>query len=132
MPPEDLCSSGQRNRGLRGVSAILRPVPVAREQVDDAILDLAQIDYLDLWAITRLLVAEFGPDLGGDPTDVALGAVERLLARGSLRAGDLVPPGEFEPWSENPSQAIGLIRKRAADLKHPLTVGEVAWFALVD
>jgi hypothetical protein len=70
----------------------LRSMSVTDDQIDRAVLSLAEVDYLDLWATTRLLLAEFGDQLDDDPTAAALAAVERLIASDSLRAGDMVPP----------------------------------------
>jgi hypothetical protein len=104
---------------------------VTSRKIDHAVLKLAEVDYLDLWAIARLLVAEFGEELEDDPTALAVEAAERLLAAGSLRAGDLVSPGEFEAWQADTATAIRAIRKRLADLHRPLNVGDVGWFELV-
>ncbi len=98
------------------------------EKIDEAVVDLGRVDYLDLWAICRLLEAEFGARAATKSAELALEAVERLLQQGRLRAGDLVPPGEFVPWPHDPATAIGIIRKRFEALDHTLGVGDVAWF----
>ena len=101
------------------------------EQIDAAILDVGRVDYLDLWSVTRLLSARFGTDTGDDVGGVALRAVERLLEAGILRAGELIPPGEFEPWPEQGEVAIREVRERAARIEGPLNVGDVGWFEVV-
>ena len=105
---------------------------ITNRKIDEAIVDLASVDYVDLWAIARVLDAEFGDALAADPVDVALDAVERLLRHGKLRAGDLVPPGEFEPWEEGVDGSIDVVRKRASGLGRMPQAGEVGWFELVD
>ena len=105
---------------------------VAKAQIDEAIVDMATVDYLDLWSIARMLKAEFGGALDRNPEDIALEALERLLRAGRLRAGTLHPPGEFEPSSEDPERSIQAIRERARSLDRPPGVGEVGWFELVD
>jgi hypothetical protein len=105
---------------------------VTNAQVDEAIVDMAGVDYLDLWSIARMLECEFGDALGGDARDIALGAVERLLRAGTLRAGELVPPGEFEPWCDDAEDSIRVVRERAAGLGRAPSVGEIGWFELVD
>lgn len=105
---------------------------VANAEIDAAIIDMAEVDYLDLWSIARMLEAEFGDALGSDPNDIALDAIERLLRAGRLRAGELVPPGEFEPWSDDSERSIHVIRGRAGRLLRKPGVGEIGWFELVD
>ncbi len=105
---------------------------VANAQIDEAIVDMAGVDYLDLWSIARMLEGEFGDALDGDAKDIALDAVERLLRAGTLRAGELVPPGEFEPWRDDAEHSIRVIRERVTDLGRKPDVGEIGWFELVD
>lgn len=105
---------------------------VTSDQIDAAAIEVGEVDYLDLWAVARLLAARFGDELGDDVTAVALRAVERLLDGGVLRAGDLVPPGEFEPWTDQGEVATREVRVRAARLEGPLNVGDVGWFELVE
>jgi hypothetical protein len=105
---------------------------VTNEQIDAAVIEVGKVDYLDLWAVERLLQARFGADLDDDATGVALRAVERLLGDGVLRAGDLVPPGEFEPWTQQGELAIREVRERAARVEGALNVGDVGWFELVE
>ncbi|HEY4097098.1 MAG TPA: hypothetical protein VGM33_16370 [Baekduia sp.] len=101
-------------------------------QIDDEVLTLAQVDYLDLWMIARVLTATFGDDLPGDAPTVALEAVERLVLAGALRVGGLVFPGEFVASPDGPATAMAAIRRRFADIAGPLGVGDVGWFALVE
>ena len=105
---------------------------VTSDQIDLTVLRLAEVDYLDLWAIMRLLIAEFGKEIGHDPTAVAMASVGRLVASGSLEVGDLVPPGEFEPWASGADDSLAVIRRRLAELDRPLNVGDVGWFARVE
>lgn len=104
---------------------------VASREIDNAVVNVAEIDYLDLWAVARLLEARFADELGADAIEVALDSVERLVTDGVLRAGDLVPPGEFEAWPEQGGVAIRVIRERADALQTALNVGDVGWFELV-
>jgi hypothetical protein len=107
---------------------------VTEEQIDEAVIDVGRVDYLDLWAITRLLTARFGDELelDRDACTVALDSVERLLRSDVLRAGNLDPPGEFAPWPEQGEVAIREVRERAARLHGALNVGDVGWFELVE
>lgn len=105
---------------------------VEKLQIDAVLVDLAGVDYLDLWAVARVLDREFGAALDDDPEEVALEAIERLVRDGTLRAGDLVPPGEFEPWDRDAEESIRVIRQRAARREGAVGVGEVGWFSLAE
>jgi Immunity protein 27 len=105
---------------------------ITTQQIDGEVLTLAQVDYLDLWVITRVLTATFGDDLPGDAPTVALEAVERLVLAGALQVGGLVYPGEFVASPEDPATAMAGIRQQFGDFAGPLDVGAVGWFALVE
>ena len=101
---------------------------VSEREIDDAILNAGSVDYLDFWFLTH--VVDEVLDLTDTPRaeEAALAAVARLLQAGRLRAGDLVPPGEFRPWQLDAAGALERIRRELEALDHPLGVGDVAWF----
>ena len=99
-----------------------------RDRLEAAIVDAGAVDYLDFWFITRLAQSEIGPRPQEEIREVALQAIHHLLSSGALRAGDLEPPGEFVPWSEDPAKSFDRIQARVRGLDRDLQVGDVAWF----
>ena len=99
------------------------------ERVDEAILQAASVDYLDLWFITHVVEDVLG-EAQEEPLirKTALDAIERLIRAERLRVGDLRPPGEFEAWTLDPTTALERIDRELAALNRPLGVGDVAWF----
>jgi hypothetical protein len=69
------------------------------ERLKAEILRAAEVDYLDVWFIVGLAQELLGVDDLAGATEIAVDALKKLLTSGALRAGDLVPPGEFVPWT---------------------------------
>jgi hypothetical protein len=100
-----------------------------RRRIDDAIVRAGEVDYLDVWFIAGLAADVAGTADRNEAAIFALEAIHRLLQSGMLRAGELTPPGEFIPWSEqDPAHVYRQVRHRWEALNRPLAVGDVAWF----
>ena len=96
--------------------------------LDEEILALGSVDYLDVWSIVKT-VSRLAPS--GDEPDIralCLDALERLLATSRLEVGDLYPPGEFSPWPFDVDEALERIRTEWEKLGRPLQPGDIAWF----
>lgn len=99
-----------------------------RDRLESAILDAGKVDYLDVWFISRLAQQEFRALDRGELRNLVLAALEHLLRSEQLRAGDLVSPGEFVPWTLAPEESYDRVRTQITALHRDLKVGDVAWF----
>jgi hypothetical protein len=97
----------------------------------ETIRALGQTDYLDLWIITRNARRLLGDEDDEVIRRVVLDVLEELLTNGELVAGELFPPGEFDPWPVDPSEAVARIRSGWDGLERPIQVGDVAWFRVI-
>lgn len=100
------------------------------EKIDDAILRAGAVDYLDLWFVSSLVQDVLGEAEEPSVISTTLETVDRLLQRRWMRAGELRPPGEFEPWPLTPSEAVERIGRELQALERPLSVGDVVWFEI--
>ncbi len=99
--------------------------------IDDAVIAAAANDYLDVWSITWLAETVVGDLPPTDLNNVALEAIRRLVGAGRLRAGHLVPPGEFVACPEGQEAALRKIAAALEDLDRRPDVAEIAYFELV-
>ena len=99
-------------------------------ELTENIRALGQTDYLDVWIITRNARRLLRNEDEKVIKRVVLEVLQELLMKGELAAGELFPPGEFDPWPVEASEAMARIRARWDNLERPIQVGDVAWFRL--
>lgn len=97
------------------------------EILRSAILRAGREDYLDLWFISRLARHELGDRPQEEINEIIFATIDDLLGAGLVAAGDLVPPGEFDPWQVTADKASERIRSRFTTLQRALQVGDVVW-----
>jgi hypothetical protein len=98
------------------------------ELLDDEILAVGSVDYLDVWSIARTVKRLVPRADEAHVRALCLDALERLLATSRLQAGDLYPPGEFSPWPFDMDEVLERIRTEWDKLDRPLQPGDIAWF----
>lgn len=100
--------------------------------LEDEILAVGTVDYLDVWFITTIARRLHPSAHDGEVRRIVARAVERLLRSGRIRAGDLYPPGEFDPWPFETDEAIHRIHHELAHAAEPLAPGDIAWFEILE
>jgi len=104
----------------------------AKRTIEEWILDDASSDYLDFWIIWVIVTRVIPGLVEAEIRSTALDSIVRLLEHERLRAGELVPPGEFVAWPIPTAEAIRRIRVRVSSLQGPPQPGDVAYFELRD